>query len=107
MMSLAERRSVTAENLLQAVAEQAKKTINLILQRRRAGLAAGARGPALERHAREVDVKLLHSGLGTSPRATSTWRTSDGDRARLPRRRQRQGARRAPSARHRRSGPTT
>jgi translation initiation factor IF-2 len=64
-MSLAERRRVTNENLLQAVAEQQKEMINIILK-------ADVQGSlqALEQQLEslthdEVEVRVLHAALGT------------------------------------------
>jgi translation initiation factor IF-2 len=64
-LSLAERRKVTHENLLQAVAEQSKKMINVILKADVQGSLEALR-PLIETLAHdEVEVKLLHSALGT------------------------------------------
>ncbi|MBM3987418.1 MAG: translation initiation factor IF-2 [Planctomycetes bacterium] len=64
-MSMAERKQATTENILQALADQAKKTINVIL---RADVQGSMQ--ALEAQIRglthpEIDVKLLAAGLGT------------------------------------------
>jgi translation initiation factor IF-2 len=64
-MSLAERRSVTAENLLQAVAEQQKTAINLILKADVQGSLQALSQQLDSLVHEEVDVKLLHSALGT------------------------------------------
>jgi len=64
-LSMTERRAVTSENILQAVAEQSKKVINLILRSDVQGsLQALEQQLSRQVHA-EVDVKLLQSGLGT------------------------------------------
>ena len=64
-LSLAERRKVTHENLLQAVADQSKKMINVILKADVQGSLEALR-PLIETLAHdEVEVKLLHSALGT------------------------------------------
>jgi translation initiation factor IF-2 len=64
-MSFADRRSVTLENLSQTFAEQEKKAINLILrcdvQGSLEALSKQLEGLTHE----EVDVKLLHSAIGT------------------------------------------
>jgi translation initiation factor IF-2 len=64
-MSMAERKQTTTENILQALADQSKKTINVVLRSDVQGslqaLEAQIKGLT---HA-EVDVKLLSSGLGT------------------------------------------
>jgi len=64
-MSMAERKQATTENILQALADQAKKAINVILRADVQGsmqaLEAQIKGLT---HA-EVDVKLLAAGLGT------------------------------------------
>ncbi len=64
-MSMAERKQATTENILQALAEQSKKAINVIL---RADVQGSMQ--ALETQIKglthpEVDVKLLAAGLGT------------------------------------------
>jgi translation initiation factor IF-2 len=63
--SMTERRAVTSENILQAVADQSKKVINLILRTDVQGsLQALEQQLAVQIHP-EVDVRLLSSGLGT------------------------------------------
>jgi translation initiation factor IF-2 len=64
MMSLAERQSITRENLLQAVADQKKKTIDLILKADVQGsLQALTQQLAALTHD-EVTVRLVHSAIG-------------------------------------------
>ena len=65
LMSMAERKQTTADNIMQALADQSKKVINVIL---RADVQGSLQ--ALEQQIKglvhpEVDVKLLASGLGT------------------------------------------
>ncbi|MCK6447016.1 MAG: translation initiation factor IF-2 [Planctomycetes bacterium] len=64
-MSLLERRSVTAENLLQAVAEQKKKTINVVLRCDVQGSLEALKSQLEALVHAEVDVRLLQSGLGS------------------------------------------
>jgi translation initiation factor IF-2 len=65
MMSFAERRQVTAENLMQAVADKEKKIIHLILRCDVQGsLQALSQQISTLVHP-EVDVKLLQAALGT------------------------------------------
>jgi translation initiation factor IF-2 len=64
-MSIAERRAVTAENITQAFAEQAKKTINVILKADVQGSLQALKSQLDGLTHAEVDVRLLHSALGT------------------------------------------
>lgn len=64
-MSLLERRSVTAENLFQAVAEQKKKTINVVLRCDVQGSLEALKSQLETLVHAEVDVRLLQSGLGS------------------------------------------
>jgi translation initiation factor IF-2 len=64
-MSLAERRSITNENLLQAVADASKDTINLILKADVQGSLQALQQQLDALQHDEVDVKVLHSALGT------------------------------------------
>ncbi len=65
MMSIAERRSVTAENLLQAVADKAKKVIHLVLRCDVQGSLQALSQELSSLQHEEVDVKLLQAALGT------------------------------------------
>jgi translation initiation factor IF-2 len=64
-MSLAERRSITNENLLQAVAEASKDTIHLILKADVQGSLQALEQQLDSLQHDEVDVKVLHAALGT------------------------------------------
>ncbi len=64
MMSLAERQSITRENLLQAVAEQAKLTINLILKADVQGSLQALTQQLESLTHPEVDVELVHAAIG-------------------------------------------
>jgi translation initiation factor IF-2 len=64
-MSLAERRSVTAETLTQAFAEQAKKTINVILKADVQGSLEALKKQIESLTHAEVDVRLLLAQIGT------------------------------------------
>ncbi|MCE9595267.1 MAG: translation initiation factor IF-2 [Planctomycetes bacterium] len=64
-MSLVERRSVTAENLLQAVADQKKKTINVVLRCDVQGSLEALRTQLESLAHAEVDVRILQAGLGS------------------------------------------
>jgi translation initiation factor IF-2 len=65
MMSLAERKQTTSENILQALAEQSKKVINVILRCDVQGSLQALESQIRSLTHAEVDVKLLASGLGT------------------------------------------
>jgi translation initiation factor IF-2 len=65
MMSLAERKQITAENILQAVADQKKTVINVILRADVQGSLQALESQLKGLTHPEVDVKLLSSGLGT------------------------------------------
>jgi translation initiation factor IF-2 len=64
-MSLAERRRVTNENLLQAVAEQAKESINIILKADVQGSLQALEQQLEALQHDEVEIKVLHAALGT------------------------------------------
>ncbi len=65
MMSLAERRAVTAESLGQALSDQHKKTINVVLKADVQGSLEALKKQIESLTHNEVDVRLLHSALGT------------------------------------------
>ncbi|MCC7011518.1 MAG: translation initiation factor IF-2 [Planctomycetes bacterium] len=65
MMSLAERKQTTSENILQALADQSKKVINVLLRCDVQGSLQALEGQIRGLLHPEVDVKLLSSGLGT------------------------------------------
>jgi translation initiation factor IF-2 len=62
---MTERKAVTAENILQAVADQSKTVINLILRCDVQGSLQALEQQISGLTHPEVDVRLLHSGLGT------------------------------------------
>jgi translation initiation factor IF-2 len=62
---MAERKQTTTENILQALADQAKKTINVILRADVQGSMQALEAQIKGLTHPEVDVKLLASGLGT------------------------------------------
>ena len=64
MVGMAERRAVSRENLLQAVAEQAKTSINLIVKADVQGSVEVLRGQLEEMQHDEVEVRVLHAGVG-------------------------------------------
>ncbi len=64
-MSLVERRSVTAENLLQAVAASKKKTINVVLRCDVQGSLEALKTQIETLTHEEVDVRILQAGLGS------------------------------------------
>ena len=64
MMSLAERQSITRENLLQAVADQKKKTIDLILKADVQGSLQALTQQLEHLTHEEVTVRLVHSAIG-------------------------------------------
>ncbi len=64
-MSMAERKQATTENILQALAEQAKKAINVILRADVQGSMQALEAQIKGLTHPEVDVKLLAAGLGT------------------------------------------
>ncbi|MCC6407633.1 MAG: translation initiation factor IF-2 [Planctomycetes bacterium] len=64
-MSLVERRSVTAENLFQAVAAQKKKTINVVLRCDVQGSLEALKSQLEALTHAEVDVRILQAGLGS------------------------------------------
>jgi translation initiation factor IF-2 len=63
-MSLAERRSISSENLLQAVAEQAKKTINVVVKADVQGSVQVLKGQLAALVHPEVELKLIDAGVG-------------------------------------------
>jgi len=65
LTSLAERKHITADNILAAVAAQSKKVINLILRADVQGSLQALEHQIANLKHDEVDVKLLSSGLGT------------------------------------------
>jgi translation initiation factor IF-2 len=64
-MSLAERRRITNENLLQAVAEASKDTIHLILKADVQGSLQALQQQLDALQHEEVEVRVLHAALGT------------------------------------------
>jgi len=64
-MSLAERRAVTAESLSQALTAQHKKAINVVLKADVQGSLEALKQQIEGLTHAEVDVRLLHSALGT------------------------------------------
>jgi translation initiation factor IF-2 len=64
MMSLAERQSVTKENLLQTVAEQSKQTINVILKADVQGSLQALTQQLASLTHDEVVVRVIHSAIG-------------------------------------------
>jgi translation initiation factor IF-2 len=64
MTSLAERQSVTRENLLEAVAQQEKKTIDLILKCDVQGSLQALTQQLESMTHEEVSVRLLHTAIG-------------------------------------------
>ncbi|MCY3004135.1 MAG: translation initiation factor IF-2 [Planctomycetota bacterium] len=64
-MSMAERKQTTSENILQALADQSKKTINVVLRADVQGSLQALEAQLKGLTHPEVDVKLLSSGLGT------------------------------------------
>jgi translation initiation factor IF-2 len=65
MMSLAERRAVTSESLGQALSDQHKKTVNVVLKADVQGSLEALKAQIEGLTHSEVDVRLLHSALGT------------------------------------------
>ncbi len=65
LTSLAERKQITSENILAAVAAQSKKMINIILRADVQGSLQALEQQIAVLKNDEVDVKLLQSGLGT------------------------------------------
>ncbi len=63
-MSLTERRAVTAEGLMKAVADEARQTINLIVRADVQGSVEVLRSALSELKHEEVEVKVLHAGVG-------------------------------------------
>jgi translation initiation factor IF-2 len=64
MASLADRRMVSRDNLFQAVADSEKKAINLIVKADVQGSVEVLRSQLAEMQHDEVEVKVLHSGVG-------------------------------------------
>jgi translation initiation factor IF-2 len=64
MSSLAERRSINRENLFAAVADQARKTINLIVKADVQGSVEVLRSQLQDMRHEEVEVRVLHAGVG-------------------------------------------
>jgi translation initiation factor IF-2 len=64
-MSLAERRAVTADSLGQALSDQHKKTINVVLKADVQGSLEALKQQIEGLQHSEVDVRMLHSALGT------------------------------------------
>jgi translation initiation factor IF-2 len=92
-MSLTERRTVTAESLMRAVADEARLTINLIVRADVQGSVEVLRSALSELKHDEVEVRVLHAGvgavtesdvlLGTSSNATViAFHTGVNDKAR-------------------------
>lgn len=65
LTSLAERKQITSENILAAVAAQSKKMINVILRADVQGSLQALESQIATLKNDEIDVKLLQSGLGT------------------------------------------
>jgi translation initiation factor IF-2 len=65
LTSLAERKQITSENILAAVAAQSKKMINVIVRADVQGSLQALEQQIAVLKNDEVDVKLLQSGLGT------------------------------------------
>jgi translation initiation factor IF-2 len=65
LTSLAERKQITSENILAAVAAQSKKMINVILRTDVQGSLQALESQISNLKNDEIDVKLLQSGLGT------------------------------------------
>jgi len=63
-MSLTERRTVTAEVLMKAVADDARQTINLIVRADVQGSVEVLRSALSELKHEEVAVRVLHAGVG-------------------------------------------
>jgi translation initiation factor IF-2 len=64
MSSLAERRSINRDNLFAAVADQARKTINLIVKADVQGSVEVLRSQLQDMRHEEVEVRVLHAGVG-------------------------------------------
>jgi len=64
-MSLAERRAITADSLGQALSDKHKKTINVVLKADVQGSLEALKKQIESLVHNEVDVRLLHSALGT------------------------------------------
>jgi len=64
MSSLAERRSINRENLFAAVADQARKTVNLIVKADVQGSVEVLRSQLQDMRHEEVEVRVLHAGVG-------------------------------------------
>ena len=62
--SLTERRTVTAEALMKAVADDARQTINLIVRADVQGSVEVLRSALSELKHEEVEVRVLHAGVG-------------------------------------------
>ncbi len=65
LTSLAERKQITSENILAAVAAQSKKVINVILRADVQGSLQALESQIATLKNEEIDIKLLQSGLGT------------------------------------------
>ena len=65
LSSLAGRRSVTNENLLETVAEQSKETINLLVKADVQGTLQALKQQIEGLQHDEVEVRILHAALGT------------------------------------------
>lgn len=65
LTSLAERKQITSENILAAVAAQSKKVINVILRADVQGSLQALESQIATLKNDEIDIKLLQSGLGT------------------------------------------
>ncbi len=77
-MSLADRRMVTKENLLQAVAEQSKKTIDIILKADVQGSLEALKSQVETLIHDEVDTRLVHSALGAVTESDVDLATTSG-----------------------------
>ena len=64
MVGMAERRAVSRDNLFEAVAEQAKTSINLIVKADVQGSVEVLKAQLLDLQHEEVEVRVLHSGVG-------------------------------------------
>ena len=78
MMSLAERRAVTAESLSQALTEQHKKTINVVLKADVQGSLEALKQQIEGLTHNEVDVRMLHAALGTVTESDVNLAASSG-----------------------------
>lgn len=64
MVGMAERRAVSRDNLFEAVAEQEKTSINLIVKADVQGSVEVLKAQLLDQQHDEVEIRVLHSGVG-------------------------------------------